>query len=563
MFSIVNKVIHWIIRHTLSLVVIVGVLMAANFIHKEYQAYQSSAVVLPTLENAEQSINTHRRTSENDILQRLANTKSASVQALNVEISSIDQEIKAKKLQQEKNGSLLTLLKKFQTVTSINGALENRKYEVEILLLVQARDYLIQLRAYIDGKNQLDKLQKALTIANEQLFKNEQAQSRLKTLHPIATKNPFYYEYQTLKDLEQAHKTLLSNRQVAEGNYKQKTPKSAPNPFKMDTKRLDQALDPLFKKIAEEKERAANNWFVMLTKQVSEVIATAVWILLLAILTPIAIKAVFYYVLAPLAARRPAIQILPNSAGLLDETNFVNPHDATPTKVSAVSLQLNISKNQELLIHPEYIQSSSIAGKKDTKWFLSNLLPVSSLLSGMVALTRIRTDENESVVISATQDALSEVGLFTIQAGSAFVIQPRSLIGVLQQKDTPMQITRHWRLLSLHAWLTLQLRYLVFHGPATLIVKGCRGVRVEKAGTGRRISQAATIGFSANLQYSTTRCETFFPYLTSKQELLFDGFVGESGYYIYEEMPYYGKNEGLASRGLEGFTDSLLKVLGI
>jgi len=139
----------------------------------------------------------------------------------------------------------------------------------------------------------------------------------------------------------------------------------------MDTKKLDEALNPLFKKIAEDKERAANNWFVMLTKQVSEVIGTAVWILLLAILTPIAIKAVFYYVLAPLAARRPAIQILPNSAGLLDETNVVNPHDATPTKVSAVSLQLNISKNQELLIHPEYIQSSSIAGKKDTKWFLS------------------------------------------------------------------------------------------------------------------------------------------------------------------------------------------------
>ncbi|MCK7502947.1 MAG: hypothetical protein MZV70_01815 [Desulfobacterales bacterium] len=32
--------------------------------------------------------------------------------------------------------------------------------------------------------------------------------------------------------------------------------------------------------------------------------------------------------------------------------------------------------------------------------------------------------------------------------------------------DRPMQITRHWRLGSLSAWLTLQLRYIVFHGPA-------------------------------------------------------------------------------------------------
>lgn len=88
-------------------------------------------------------------------------------------------------------------------------------------------------------------------------------------------------------------------------------------------------------------------------------------------------------------------------------------------------------------------------------------------------------------------------------------------------------------------------------------------MRVEKAGTGRRVSQAATIGFSANLQYITARCETFFPYLTSKQALLYDGFVGESGYYIYEEMPYYGESKGLTSRGIEGFTDSILKVMGI
>lgn len=562
MYSIFNLIIRWILRHLISLVLIIAVLIAANFIRKEFVAYQSLGYALQTLEVAEQSINTHRRASENDVLQRIGNTKSASFQALNIEINSINQEIKEKKLQQQNTGNLSTLLKKFP---GISGVLENRKLEIEILLLVQARDYLMQLKGSIDGKNQLNTLQKTLSIANRQLINNERAQKRLKTLHPIATKNPAYYEFWTLSALEQTHTTLLSNKQVAERNFinRQKTSKPQLQPFEIDTSKLDQALEPLFKKIIAVKERAENNWFVMLSKQVSEVILIAVGILLLAILTPIVIKAVFYYILAPLAARRPAIRILPNSSGLLDEANVINPHDATPTKVSAVSLQLNISKNQELLIHPEYIQSSSMAGKKETKWFLSNALPISSLLSGMVALTRIRTDENELVVISATQDALNEVGLFTIQAGSAFVIQPRSLIGVLQQKDTPMQITRHWRLLSLHAWLTLQLRYLVFHGPVTLVVKGCRGVRVEKAGTGRRVSQAATIGFSANLQYSTTRCETFFPYLTSKQELLFDGFVGEYGYYIYEEMPYYGKSKGLTSRGLEGFTDSILKVMGI
>jgi hypothetical protein len=34
-----------------------------------------------------------------------------------------------------------------------------------------------------------------------------------------------------------------------------------------------------------------------------------------------------------------------------------------------------------------------------------------------------------------------------------------------------MRIARHWRLRSLSAWLTLQLRCIVFHGPAKLTVK--------------------------------------------------------------------------------------------
>lgn len=113
------------------------------------------------------------------------------------------------------------------------------------------------------------------------------------------------------------------------------------------------------------------------------------------------------------------------------------------------------------------------------------------------------------------------------------------------------------------AWLTLQLRYLVFHGPAQLLIKGCRGIRVERAGSGRRINQAATIGFSANVEYSTSRCETFASYLMGNQELLNDGFSGEVGFYVYEELPNYGRRSGIAGRGLEGLTDSVLKVFGV
>ncbi|MDP1672463.1 MAG: hypothetical protein Q8L65_05015, partial [Burkholderiales bacterium] len=92
---------------------------------------------------------------------------------------------------------------------------------------------------------------------------------------------------------------------------------------------------------------------------------------------------------------------------------------------------------------------------------------------------------------------------------------------------------------------------------------GCRGARIEAAQTGRRINQAGTMGFSANLMYSTTRCETFVSYLMGEQELLNDSFTGAPGFYVYEETPNFGRRTGLTGRGLEGVFDSFLKAFGL
>lgn len=222
-----------------------------------------------------------------------------------------------------------------------------------------------------------------------------------------------------------------------------------------------------------------------------------------------------------------------------------------------------VDEAHELLVHPEFLQSSSTQGDKDTRWLLDWRYPFTSLASNMVALTRIRTHAPAAFVISATQDPFSEIGVLQLPSGAALVMQPHNLVGVLQPLGAPLRITSKWRLHSLHAWLTLQLRYLVLHGPAELVVQGCRGVRVERADAGRSINQASTIGFSANLSYATRRVETFSAYLLGKQALLNDNFSGDNGFYVYEEMPHFGKKSGVAGRGLAGLTDSLLKVFGI
>ncbi len=283
----------------------------------------------------------------------------------------------------------------------------------------------------------------------------------------------------------------------------------------------------------------------------------ALWILVGLMVTPLLVKAFLYGVLAPLAERLPPIRIIPDARA---------PEMPQPLQ-SAVSIPLDLGREEELLLQPDFVQSSSRFASKRTQWLLNPRIPLSSIASGMFALTRIRAEEGGTtrVVVSSQTDPLGEVGIIEIPAGAAMVVQPRSLAGVVKQVGVPLRITRHWRLWSLHAWLTLQLRYLAFHGPCKIILKGCRGVRAERSepGQSRLINQAATLGFSANLDYKNTRCETFVSYLRGKEDLFNDLFAGGPGWFVYEEMPATGRRTGITGRGLEGVIDAFLKAFGI
>jgi hypothetical protein len=95
-----------------------------------------------------------------------------------------------------------------------------------------------------------------------------------------------------------------------------------------------------------------------------------------------------------------------------------------------------------------------------------------------------------------------------------------------------------------------------------LILKGGRGVRIEPAETGRSIGQEQLIGFSAGLQYSSVRTETFLPYLLGREPLLNDTIAAGEGLLIAEEAPLAGRHGGVRS-GLEGAMDAALKLFGI
>jgi hypothetical protein len=222
-----------------------------------------------------------------------------------------------------------------------------------------------------------------------------------------------------------------------------------------------------------------------------------------------------------------------------------------------------LGQGEELLVKQGFLQTTSHDGDKSTRLLLDFSHPLSSLASGLAFLTRIRGGSEDSTTVSATRDPFAEISVLNLPAGAACVLQPRALVGVIQPVDQPMKISSHWRLGTLNAWLTFQLRFLIFHGPAKLILKGGRGVRIEPVVAGRSIGQDQLIGFSTGVAYSTGRTETFLPYFFGQESLLKDRIAEGAGVLIAEEAPMASRRRKGVAHGLEGALDATLKVFGI
>lgn len=297
-----------------------------------------------------------------------------------------------------------------------------------------------------------------------------------------------------------------------------------------------------------------NGYSPDVTKQtVRSILLKALLVLAAIIATPFAIRTIFYYVLAPLAERRASIRIKVPGAG-----NVPIP----PAENSRVSVLITLGKREELLVRQDYLQSTALGAKKDTRWLLDYRHIFSSVASGLIFLTRIR-GEGENTTVSAVRDPFAELTEVEMPQGAACVLHPRALVAVAQPEGQPVRITSHWRMFSLNAWLTLQLRYLVFHGPCRLVIKGGRGIRLEQAERGRIFGQDQLVGFSADLAYSVTRTETFAPYLFGREQLFKDRVEQGSGMLIIEEAPLSTRQKGGVRSGLEGAFDASLKSFGI
>jgi hypothetical protein len=283
-----------------------------------------------------------------------------------------------------------------------------------------------------------------------------------------------------------------------------------------------------------------------------------VWIitaLVLYFFGPTAGKLLMFYGFAPLVMRGKPVRL---AAGM----------DAIPEIAeSRVALNLALPPGAKLWIKERFLQTSDEGMPRKTRFLLDWRIPFTCLASGLIELIEMRnagTEITRRVTLSNEANPNIELSTITLPAGSALILRPSFLVGVVAGAGERLVIRRRWQLFRWQAWVTLQFRFFEFAGPCRLIIAGNRGIRAEhltEVGTARRTNQDSTIGFTPNLDYLPVRAETFWGYYRDMNPLFDDLFSGQ-GIFLCQQVSATG-DASAARKFWAGMWGGTLKAFGL
>lgn len=229
----------------------------------------------------------------------------------------------------------------------------------------------------------------------------------------------------------------------------------------------------------------------------------------------------------------------------------------------ASSHLVRIGPDETLFVRSDLLTQYDHGLSKRTAALWSWKAPAVSIVSGLSCCTKCFNDTNASATATiSSSDPEQEISEVVLEEDSELVLQPNCLVAI----QGPIRVRVAWRLFSLDAWLTAQLRYIIFQGPGSVYLiasRGIEGCQIKRTGgheSFQGFEQSVIVGFDAKLGYAARRTETFFPYLLGKACLFDDYFCGE-GVVLRRNAADSGKRT-LAEKMLAPFWSVIGKILG-
>src|SRR5690606_35584948 len=123
------------------------------------------------------------------------------------------------------------------------------------------------------------------------------------------------------------------------------------------------------------------------------------------------------------------------------------------------TLPVMLSQGEQCWARADYVRPT--AGQTRRQWLFDWSAPLVSYAAGLSALTRIEGGVSEGgdlvqATLASPNDSDSYLIEVKLEDHPGFVFHPRHLVAVIGD----VRLFTVWRLLSFHAWMTGQLRYI-------------------------------------------------------------------------------------------------------
>ena len=268
-----------------------------------------------------------------------------------------------------------------------------------------------------------------------------------------------------------------------------------------------------------------------------------IWTVALIVLSPIIWSVFMFSFVAPVASKQTPIQLTEETGGVF----WSEPR---------TTLNVALVPSGELWARSELMTQYDTASKR-TAMFWNWRAPAVSVLSGLALCTQVTNNGEQTTRFAlSSNDPEEEISEIVLADDVAVVLHVANIVAI----SGKVSVLARWRILNLNAWLTGQLRFLIFQGPGSIYICAPRGIEGFNVTDRQMVEQQVTIGFDSSLNYSVKRTEVFIPYLRGKASLFDDCFQGEG--VMFRKNAASQDRQTLLERTFGSFFAILGKMMG-
>jgi hypothetical protein len=238
---------------------------------------------------------------------------------------------------------------------------------------------------------------------------------------------------------------------------------------------------------------------------------------------PVGLKALNFYVFAPLARKTKPIIINENQAARDGMVRYDAPEK---------ELTLTFENQQSLLVKPGWYTLNT-DGKTRTRLFWDLSKPFACYAMGLVNMTEFLTDDNQSreIKLAMENDPNHDLIAVHLEEHPGYVVRHSHVVAT-SGNDLAMQ--KKWQLWDWKNWLYGNIRYIYFTGTGTIYIHGNGRISTNNTIANGRIKERHVIGFDTTTPFKVIRTETFFNYWLNGKPL-YDVHFPEQGHFVQQQ----------------------------